>query len=145
MIGFRHIKIIIPVFVFLLPISGYILQIEKINEPRVIMVGPGYGLEINNGRALTALHVAEKLCFPIVYEDVEKDLAIIETNHANKYKLRFISHGDDFLFIDTVPKPGESGMPYVTDNEVNGVIIGESRGRGVVSALDEIIISVLTQ
>jgi hypothetical protein len=130
-------------FVFLMLFTRYILQEEKTSETRVVMVGPGYGLEINGGRVLTALHIAEMMPFPIVYEDAGRDIAIITTNHTNMYNLIFAVSEDDFLFAKLAPKPGESGKPYLTDGKVYGVIIGESGGKGLVAALDESIVLIL--
>jgi len=107
------------------------------------MIGPGYGTEINNGEVLTVLHVAVKMNYPIVYADADKDIAIIVTDHKNNYKLRFISSAADFLFTETIPQPGESGKPYITDGKIYGVIIGESGGFGVAAALDDSIIHFL--
>jgi len=124
--------------------SRYILRM-KTSETRVVVAGSGYGLEINGGRVLTALHVAEKMDYPIVYQNPDKDIAIIVTNHTNQYNIRFISSKDDFILTGTVPRPGESGMPYTIDNKVYGVIIGESSGQGLVAALDESVIVILGQ
>lgn len=122
--------------------SRYISQMET-NEPRVVMIGPGYGLEINGGRVLTALHVAEKIDYPIIYQNPAKDIAIIATAHTNQYRTRFTCSMDDYIFIGSVPKPGDSGMPYTIDNKVYGVIIGESGGQGLVATLDESIIEII--
>ena len=108
------------------------------------MVGPGYGMEINNGRVLTALHVALKMDFPVIYANTDKDIAVIETGHKNKYKLKFASSVSDFIFTDIVPQPGESGKPYIAGGAVRGVIIGESEGFGIAAALDETLIRFLT-
>ena len=107
------------------------------------MIGPGYGMEINNGKVVTALHVAMKMNYPIVYADESKDLVVIKTGHKNKYNLRFEYSERDFLFIETVPKPGESGKPYVVDGKVYGVIIGESGDYGIVTAFDNSIVHLL--
>jgi hypothetical protein len=118
---------------------------NETDEPRIVMVGPGYGLEINGGRVLTALHVAESMDFPIVYQNADKDIAVIFTNHSNHYKLKFIGSKDDFIFIETMPRTGESGMPCLIGNKVYGVIVGESNGKGLVTMLDETVISILNQ
>ena len=132
------------VFVLLAVLSRYHLQKSITDEPRVVMIGPGYGVEINGGLALTALHVAAEMEYPVIYKNDKKDIAIIQTNHRNNYKLRFVESGDDFIFINSVPQPGESGKPYLTGNEIRGVIIGESGGHGVVAALDKTIVSILS-
>jgi len=109
------------------------------------MIGPGYGMELNSGRVLTAMHVAMKMDYPIIYADMDKDIAIIETSHINKYTLQFASSSTDFLFTETVPQPGESGKPYIADGKVYGVIIGESGGHGLAAALDESVIRLLNK
>lgn len=134
--------IIISALCFIALSSRYIQRIET-KGTRIVMVGPGYGLEINGGHVLTALHVAEKMDYPIIYQNPEKDMAIIFTGHINKYNINFISSKDNFIFTDTAPKLGESGMPYILDNQVCGVIIGESGGRGLAATFDESIIVIL--
>lgn len=141
----KKIIFLIMTFVFLMFTLRYILHKEKTSETRIVMVGPGYGLEINGGCVLTALHVAEAMDYPIVYENVGRDIAIIKTNHSNKYSLLFVSTEDEFLYADYAPKPGESGTPYLIGGKVYGVIIGESDGKGFVAALDKSIIAVLSK
>lgn len=141
MIYVKKIIILLVICVLAL-VSRYIWQIGR-NEARVVMVGPGYGLEINGGRVLTALHVAEIMDYPILYQNTGKDIAIIATNHGNKYSLKLAASKEEFIFTDIVPIKGESGTPYMIGNKVYGVIIGESGGRGLVAALDETIIAIL--
>lgn len=109
------------------------------------MIGPGYGTEINNGQVLTALHIAIRMEYPFTYADIEKDIAIIQTGHSNKYNLRFVSSVSDFLFTETVPQPGESGKPYIADGKIHGVIVGESGGYGIAAALDDVIIQIINR
>lgn len=109
------------------------------------MIGPGYGTELNGGRVLTALHVAMKLDFPIIHADTDKDIAVIETGHKNKYNLMFTSSASDFVFTEDVPQPGESGKPHIVDGRICGVIIGENGGYGIAATLDESIMRLLNK